>query len=32
VIKPLIKLIPLLPFIVLGVAAIVAAVHIRYYW
>lgn len=28
----LIKLVPILPFIVLAVAAIVAALHVRYYW
>jgi hypothetical protein len=33
VLKPtLIKLVPVLPFIVLALAAVVAAVHVRYYW
>jgi len=27
-----IRLVPLLPFIVLGLAALLAAYHIRYYW
>jgi uncharacterized membrane protein YdjX (TVP38/TMEM64 family) len=27
-----IRLIPLLPFIVLALAAVVATVHVRYYW
>jgi hypothetical protein len=30
--RALIKLVPLLPFIVLGVAALVAAYHVRVYW
>jgi len=31
--KPvLIRLVPLLPFIVLAVAALVAAYHVRYFW
>ncbi len=28
----LIKLVPMLPFIVLGLAALVAAYHVRRYW
>lgn len=28
----LIRLLPLCPFIVLAIAALVAAYHIRYYW
>jgi hypothetical protein len=27
-----IRLVPLLPFIVLAIAAVVAFVHVRYYW
>jgi hypothetical protein len=27
-----IKLVPVFPFIVLGLAALVAAYHVRYYW
>jgi hypothetical protein len=30
--RALIRLVPLFPFIVLGLAALVAAYHIRYYW
>ena len=30
--RALIRLVPVLPFIVLGLAALVAAYHIRYYW
>jgi len=33
VLKPtLIKLVPMLPFIVLALAAVVAALHVRFYW
>jgi hypothetical protein len=28
----LIKLVPVLPFIVLGIAVVVAVYHVRYYW
>ncbi len=30
--RALIKIVPLLPFIVLALAALVAAYHVRYYW
>ncbi len=30
--RALIKVVPLLPFIVLALAAVVAAYHIRFYW
>ena len=30
--RALIRLVPVLPFIVLGLAALVAAYHVRYYW
>ncbi len=30
--RALIKLLPVLPFIVLALAALVAAYHARYYW
>ncbi len=30
--RALIKVVPLLPFIVLALAALVAAYHVRYYW
>lgn len=30
--RALIKLLPVLPFIVLAMAALVAAYHVRYYW
>ena len=30
--RALVKLVPLLPFVVLGLAALVAAYHIRFYW
>lgn len=30
--RVLIKLVPVLPFIVLAMAAAVAAYHVRYYW
>jgi hypothetical protein len=30
--RALIRLVPLLPFIVLALAALVAAYHVRFYW
>lgn len=30
--RALIRLVPVLPFIVLGLAALVAAYHVRYHW
>ncbi len=30
--RALIKVVPLLPFIVLALAALVAAYHVRFYW
>lgn len=30
--KALVRIVPLLPFIVLAMAALVAAYHVRYYW
>jgi len=30
--RALVKLVPVLPFIVLGLAALVAAYHVRFYW
>ena len=30
--RALIKLVPVLPFIVLALAALVAAYHVRFYW
>jgi hypothetical protein len=30
--RALIRLLPLLPFIVLAMAAVVAAYHVRFYW
>ncbi len=30
--RALIKVVPLLPFIVLALAAVVAAYHVRFYW
>jgi hypothetical protein len=30
--RALIRLVPLLPFIVLALAAVVATYHVRYYW
>ncbi len=30
--RALIKLVPLLPFVVLALAALVAAYHVRFYW
>ncbi len=30
--RALIKIVPLLPFIVLALAALVAAYHVRFYW
>ncbi len=30
--RTLIRLVPLLPFIVLALAAVVAAYHVRFYW
>ena len=30
--RVLIKVVPVLPFIVLAVAAVVAALHVRFYW
>jgi len=32
VIRLVIRLLPVFPFIVLGAAAVVAALHVRYYW
>jgi hypothetical protein len=30
--RALIRLVPLLPFVVLALAALVAAYHVRFYW